>query len=93
MVGGRDNDDVARQFIHLHQQRGDDPLNLAGFVSVAALLPDGVKLVKEQNAGHGPDVVEDALETCGRFSKETTYHRLVAHNEEWDREALRDGFG
>ena len=58
MVGCRDDDDIARELVKLHQQEGDDALDLARLVGVSTLLPDGVKFVEEQDAGLGSDIVE-----------------------------------
>ena len=61
VIGRGHGDYIARQLVDLHQQRRDDPLNLAGLVRIAALFADGVEFVEEQYAGRCPCIIENAL--------------------------------
>lgn len=93
MIGCRYDDDIAREMVELHQQERDDALDFAGFVNVATLLPDGVKLVEEEDAGRRTGIFEEARETSVGFAKIGTDQRIIAHGEERDSDRLGNGFG
>jgi len=44
------NNDVAWQFVELHQKKGYDAFNFTSFVSISTFFADRVELVKKQNA-------------------------------------------
>lgn len=58
MVGRRHDNYITRKLVELHQQKGDDPLNLARFVSISPLFPNSVKLIEEKNARLNSNVIE-----------------------------------
>lgn len=93
MIGCRYDDDIAREMVELHQQERDDALDLAGLVNVAALLPDGVELVEEEDAGRRADIFEEARKTSVGFAEIGTDERIIAHGEERDSDRLGNGFG
>jgi hypothetical protein len=82
VVRGADHDAVGRQRVQLQQERIHYPLDLAGFMDVAALLPDRVELVEEQNARRGRGVVYDPADAGGRFSQVAVDDTVVADGEE-----------
>jgi hypothetical protein len=92
MVGRSDHHDVARHLVELHNEKRDNSLDLAGLVRVATFLADGVELVEEQNAWPGPDVVAKRPESGIGLPEVTSYQRIVAHHEQWQRERLGDAF-
>lgn len=47
VVGGANDDAVARQRIHIEEKRGHDALDFAGFLGVRSLLANAVELVEE----------------------------------------------
>ncbi len=47
MVCRRNGNDVTRELIDLHQQEGNNTLNLTGLVVVSSLFSYGVELIKE----------------------------------------------
>jgi len=51
MVRRRDDDDIAWELVELHQQKGDDALDLTRLVRVATLLPDRIEFVKNNTLG------------------------------------------
>ena len=58
VIGCANGNDIARQLIELHEQKRDNPLNLAGFMRITALFANCVELIKEKDARSGPDIVE-----------------------------------
>src|SRR5229473_3890764 len=60
MVRGRSDNRVAGQFVDLHEERRNDPLDLTGFVNIASLFANGVKLIKKKYAGRGPGIIKNA---------------------------------
>ncbi|KGS73338.1 hypothetical protein Y045_5961 [Burkholderia pseudomallei MSHR2451] len=47
MISRRSDYSVARQFVDLHQQGGDNTLYLPGFVFISALLTNRIELIKK----------------------------------------------
>src|SRR3546814_20651822 len=93
MIGRRYDDDIARELVELHQQERDDALDLAGLVNVAALLPDGVELVEEEDAGRRADIFEEERKTSVGFAEIGNAERIIAYGEERDSESYGKGFG
>lgn len=56
MIGRRHHNDVARQLVNLHKEKGYDAFDFSGFVNVAPFLPNSIELIKQQNAWHRSDV-------------------------------------
>lgn len=50
MVGCSNQHTIRWQVIELHKQSGHDPFDLTGFVCVAALFADCIKLIEKQDA-------------------------------------------
>src|SRR3546814_16645773 len=88
MIGRRYDDDIARELVELHQQERDDALDLAGLVNVAALLPDGVELVEEEDARRRADIFEEARKTSVGFAELGTDERNLAYGWERDSDTL-----
>ena len=84
---------VARQIVHLHQQRCDDTLDLSGLVDVASFFAHRVELVKEQNARGRSGVVEDAPKPRRGLPEEAADHGFVANDEERYGQGFRDRLG
>jgi hypothetical protein len=71
MVGRGDDDDVARHLVELHQQKRNNPLDLARLMSVAAFFPDGIEFIEEQDAGLRSNVVEQLSKPSVSLTQET----------------------
>lgn len=83
MISSRDDDHIARQLIKLHEQEGNDALDLTCLMRVATLLPDRIELVKEEHARLGPNIVEQLAESGVRLPQVAADQHVVADNEEW----------
>lgn len=62
-------------------------------MGIPALLADRVELVEEQDAGLGPDVVEEPTQPCVRLSKVAPNQRIVSDDEERQGKRLGDSLG
>src|SRR3546814_4748552 len=82
MVGGGDDDGIARQFINMHQQRCDNAFDFPGFVDITEILSDSVEFIEEQDAERCTYVVENTFEQYGGFAEIAADHVVVAHHEE-----------
>lgn len=88
MICRRDDDHVAWQLIELHQEEGDDPLDLAGLVDVPALLTNGVELIEEQHARRGSGVLEEASEPRVGLAEIGSHECIVPHRQQRYRHGL-----
>src|ERR1700680_2878651 len=93
MICGRSDNRVARQFIDLHEERGDDPLYFTGLMNVASLFSNGIKLIKKKHARDGAGIIKNPFQSSGRFPQITADHCLVANHKKRDRNRLSDRFG
>ncbi len=93
MVGGGNDDNVARQLVKLHEQEGDDALDLTRLVGVTAFLADGVELIKEEHAWPCPHVIEQLAQPRIGFAKIASDQGIVSDDEEGQAETLGHGLG
>lgn len=93
MVGGGDDDNVTRQLVELHQQEGDNALDFARLMNVAAFLADRIELVEKKNARCRPRIFEEAGKARVRFAEIGADERVVANGQERDRDRFGQGFG
>ena len=93
MVSCRNDNDVARQLIELHQQERNHTFDLAGLVGVAPLFSDRIEFVEEQDTRLGTHIVEQLAQPGIRLAKIAADQRIVANNEERKRESLGESFG
>lgn len=82
VVGGADDDAVARHRIHVEEERGDDALYLSGFLGVGSFLADAVELVEEQDARGVRDVFDDVLQPRGGLAEIAADEPLVSNGQE-----------
>lgn len=90
MIGRSNDDHVAGELVELHQEKGDDSFDLAGFVDVPALLAEGIELVEEQHARCGARVLEKASEPGISLAKIGSHKCVVTHCQQWDGNRLGD---
>jgi len=93
MIRRRNGNDVTRQLINLHQQKGNDTLNLTGLVIVSALLADGVELIKKKYARDGSCIVEEPRQARVRFSKVRTNKSVVSNGKKLDGKGFSNCLG
>jgi len=72
VVRGADDDAVARHRIHVEEERGDDALDLSGFLGIGSFLADAVEFVEEQHARGVRDVFDDVLQARGGLAEIAT---------------------
>jgi hypothetical protein len=89
MIGCCDHHDVARQLIELHQEEGNDPLYLSGFVCVATFLADGIEFVEEKDAWTRLNIVKQLPQPRVGLAEKAANQSIVANDEE--RESKRFG--
>lgn len=92
MVRGRDGDNIARQLVDLHKQKGHDTFDFASLVAVAALFADRVELVKKENAWHGAGVIEQPSQARVCLTQIGANQRVVPDSEELDCQRLGNSF-
>lgn len=82
MVGRADHHRVAGQTVHLHEQRGNQPFDLTGFLRVAALLSDRIEFVEEQHAWVRGRVLDQLTKSVRRFAQVTVHDGVVPQYEQ-----------
>jgi len=93
MIGRGDHHDIARQLVELHEQEGDDALDLTGLMRVTAFLADRIELVEEKDGGLRPHIVEQTAEPGIGFAEITANQRVIANDKKRQGKRFGDPFG
>ena len=82
MVRGGDRHNVTGERVDLEQQRTNHALDLPGFVEVTALLPDGIKFIKEEDALAGSGVLKQMRDSLCGLPKVASDDGLVSYEKQ-----------
>ncbi|MDB5577799.1 MAG: hypothetical protein JWR80_2975 [Bradyrhizobium sp.] len=93
MVGRGHGHDVTWKLVDLHEKKRYHALDFTGFVIVATLLPDGVELVEQKHAWHGPHVFEQACEARVRLAEVRPHKCVVADREKLHCQSFGNSLG
>lgn len=92
MIGGADNDGVAGQPIHLHEQRTDNALDLSGFLGITALFANRIEFIEEQHTRVERRVLDQLAQPIGRLTQEAVDHRVISNRQQRQRQFSREDF-
>lgn len=92
MIGRSHDDYIAWKQVELHQQEGDDTLDLASLMDIAAFLANGIELIEKQHARHVSDIFEKSREARVGLAKVCAYQSIVAYSEKRNGDRLGDAF-
>lgn len=93
MVGRGHGHNVTRKLVDLHEQKRHHPLNFAGLVIVATLLPDGIELVEQKHARDSPHIFEQARQARVRLAEVRPDKCVIADREKLHRQRLGNSLG
>ena len=93
MVGSSNQNAVRRKIVKLQKQGRHDPLDLAGFVKIAAFLSDGIKFIEEEDTGFGTHKIEEASQSLGGLTQVARYDGVISNGEQRQRKFEGEALG
>jgi len=70
-----------------------NPLDLTSIVNISTLFPEGVELVKKQDARTSDDMLKEFVESARSLAQKTPDNAFISNGQEDNPKCLRQAFG